>query len=77
LGGGREQTDRQTDEEREMNIEVEQKKGMGKMTLLGYLSPPPKCSKVKRYRYSERSMPNTITEFMKLYWGYPRNITKL
>jgi len=21
-------------------------------------------------------MPNAITEFMKLYWGYPRNITK-
>jgi hypothetical protein len=31
-----------------MNKEVEQKKGMGQMTLLGCLSLPPKCSKVIR-----------------------------
>jgi hypothetical protein len=36
-----------------MNTEMEQKKGMGQMTLVAYLSLPPKCSKVIRYRYSE------------------------
>jgi hypothetical protein len=41
------------DRQREMNKEVEQKKGVGRMNLLGCLYLPPKCSKVIRYGYTE------------------------
>jgi hypothetical protein len=46
------------------------------MTLLGPVPLPPKCPRVIRYTYTKGSMPNAVTEFMKLYLADQRNITK-